>query len=287
MQQKNVHWFPGHMQKAIKEIENRLNVIDVIIEIVDARAPISSKNPFLEDITKNKKRLIVFTKKDLCDLNKIHDYEKYYQNQNYETVLADLNNKKDIQEIINKTLLIGKPCQEKYLKRGMKVQPLRVMIIGIPNAGKSTLINRLAKRNAASVRNTPGHTRAQQWIRINENFELLDTPGILPPHYEDKKVSLHLALIGSIRETILPLDELYSYLIDFLKNNYPESLQNRYKVCYNLSEEEITKQIALNRGFLLKGNEIDENQTKRVVLKEFKEGLLTKVVIDEKCWITN
>ena len=283
MQQKNVHWFPGHMVKAMREIEDRIKVIDVVVEVVDARAPLSSKNPFLEKITNGKKRLIVFTKKDLCDLNKILLFEKYYQEKGYATLISDLNDKKDVNGIVNKILFLGKERQEKYLKRGMKPQPLRVMIIGIPNVGKSTLINKLTRKNAASVQNTPGHTRAQQWVRINENFELLDTPGILPPHYEDKTYSLHLALIGSIKENILPIEDLYDYLIEFLLKEYPSSLNKRYGVDETLSIHEITNEIAKRRGLLLKGNEYDEEKTKKLVLKEFKEGIITPVIIDKLC----
>ena len=280
---KNVHWFPGHMVKATREIIERLKVIDVIIEIVDSRAPISSKNPFLEDATKSKKRLLVFSKKDLTDNNKINMFEKYYQDRNYDTILANLNDKKDILEIIKKVQFLGKDRQEKNIKKGMKPQPLRVMIIGIPNVGKSTLINKLTRKNAASVQNTPGHTRAQQWVRINENFELLDTPGILPPHYEDKTYSLHLALIGSIKDNILPVEDLYDYLIEFLLKEYHTTLNKRYGIDESLSIHEITNEIAKRRGLLLKGNEYDEDKTKKLVLKEFKEGIITPVIIDKLC----
>ncbi len=279
MQQKNVHWFPGHMVKAMREIEERLRVIDVIIELADARAPLSSRNPFLETITAGKKRLLVMTKKDLCDRERLHPFEVFYQEKGYQTLIADLNDRKDIQKIVAGALELGRSTQEKYLRKGMKVQPLRVMIIGIPNVGKSTLINRLAGRNSASVRNAPGHTRAQQWIRINEKFELLDTPGILPPHYEDPTVSLNLALIGSIKENILPLDVLYSHLIDFLRAEYPACFR-RYDADPALEEAALTEKIARSRGLLLKGGEIDEEATKQMLLREFRDGILTPVVID-------
>ena len=284
MKQKNIHWFPGHMVKAMRQIEERLKVIDIIIEIVDSRAPISSKNPFLEKITQNKKRLLVFSKKDLCDENKVHNFINYYNNQNYSTTLCDLNNQNDIKKLIEKAFELGKDRQEKYLKRGMKPQPLRVMILGIPNVGKSTLINRLCKRNAASSRNTPGHTKAQQWVRINNQFELLDTPGILPPHYEDEKISLHLAWIGSIKENILPLDEIYTKLIEFLLLNYKDKLIQRYDLKGSLDDvSKITEEIGQNRNLLLKGGIVDYDAVNKLVLREFKDGLITQVVVDELC----
>ena len=284
MQQKNIHWFPGHMVKAMRQIEERLKVIDIIIEIVDSRAPISSKNPFLEKITQNKKRLLVFSKKDLCDEDKISEYLNFYNAQNYSTVLCDLNNKNDIKKLIDKAFELGKDRQEKYIKRGMKPQPLRVMILGIPNVGKSTLINRLCKRNAASSRNTPGHTKAQQWVRINNSFELLDTPGILPPHYEDENISLRLAWIGSIKENILPLDDIYTKLILFLVSNYKEELVNRYSLKGPLDDVAvISEEIGKNRNLLLKGGIVDYDAVSKLVLREFKDGLITKVVVDELC----
>lgn len=282
MQQKNIHWFPGHMLKALREIKERLKIVDLVIEVIDSRAPISSKNPFLNEIIKDKKKMIVLTKKDLCDEKKINSFLSYYEKENYRTILANLNDAIDIKRITGLANELGKERQEKYIKRGMKPQPLRVMIIGIPNVGKSTLINRLVKKSAASARNTPGHTKAQQWIRVNKDFELLDTPGILSPHYEDKKVAMNLALIGSIKDEILPIDEIYSHLIDFLILNYLAEFKARYKLnLEEYQEDKITQEIGKNRGLLLKGGEVDADSVKKLIIKEFRAGLIAKVVVDE------
>ena len=180
MQQKGVHWFPGHMQKAIRQIEERIKLIDVVVEVVDSRCPLSSKNQYLEKITQNKKRVIVFSKKDLTSLEELKLFEDYYLKNGYYPVVCDLNNPGDINKIKKAIALQGKDITDKYVRRGMKPQPLRAMIIGIPNVGKSTLINRLSKSSSMSVANTPGHTRSQQWIKVDKTLELLDTPGILP-----------------------------------------------------------------------------------------------------------
>lgn len=227
MQQKNIHWFPGHMKKALDEIEQRLKIVDVIIEIVDARAPLSSRNRHLYKLTEQKKRLIVVSKGDLADLKQTNVLLLHLKKDNNSIVLLNLNDNKAINVISKEVFDLGKEKREKELKKGMKPQPIRAMIIGIPNVGKSTLINRLSKRNAASVQNTPGHTKAQQWIKVNKDFELLDTPGVLPPNYDDSLTSMHLSLIGSIKDNILPLDELCSYLYDFLNVNYKDTLKNR------------------------------------------------------------
>lgn len=283
MQQKNIHWFPGHMVKALREIKEKINLVDVVVEIVDARCPISSKNPFLDEIINNKEKMIVFSKKDLCDEIKIKVFKKYYNEKGYEVVIADLNNKNDISKIITTINFLGKGKQEKYIKRGMKPQPLKIMIIGIPNVGKSTLINRLVKKNAASTRNTPGHTKAQQWVRINQNFDLLDTPGILPPHYEDKVTSTNLALIGSIKDDILPLDEMFTSLFNFLIRNYKDDFYKKYSIGSDISEAEVVQLIGQNRGLLLKGGIVDTDAVKKMIIKEFRAGIIAKVVVDEEC----
>lgn len=284
MQQKGVHWFPGHMQKALKEIKERLKVIDVIVEIVDSRIPLSSKNRFLEEATINKSRVLVFSKKDLCDLNRLKEWEEYYQNLDYRVVTADLNEPKDIKKILQSIALAGQNRIDKYLKRGMKPQALRIMILGIPNVGKSTLINRIAGKNKASAANTPGHTKAQQWIKISDRLELLDTPGILPPIYQNKEEGINLALTGAMKEQILPKSSLCEELIKFLKENYAKEFESRYELenIKNLEINEIIEGVAKTRHLLSTNERPDLERAESLILKEFKEGKIAKVVM-EKC----
>ena len=285
MQQKGIHWFPGHMQKAMREIQERLKLIDVIVEIVDSRAPRSSKNPFLENITNTKKRIIVMSKKDLCDISKLDKWKQYYKENNYIPVEADLNNNSDINKILKAIAEAGKDKIERNLRKGMKPQAIRAMVIGIPNVGKSTLINRLSKRGSASTANTPGHTRSQQWIKVDKTLELLDTPGILPPHYEDKEIAIHLALIGSMKEQNIPLSELLSYLLEFLMKNHLPELKERYDLKEEdlLDERKIVEGVCRRRGLLLRQGEFDYSKGETLLLKEFKEGLIVKTIIDELC----
>lgn len=285
MQQKGIHWFPGHMQKAMREIQERLKLIDVIVEIVDSRAPRSSKNPFLENITNTKKRIIVMSKKDLCDISKLEKWKQYYKENNYIPIEADLNNNSDINKILKAIEEAGKDKIERNLRKGMKPQAIRAMVIGIPNVGKSTLINRLSKRGSASTANTPGHTRSQQWIKVDKTLELLDTPGILPPHYEDKEIAIHLALIGSMKEQNIPLSELLSYLLEFLMKNHLPELKERYDLKEEdlLDERKIVEGVCRRRGLLLRQGEFDYSKGETLLLKEFKEGLIVKTIIDELC----
>ncbi len=274
-----IHWFPGHMSKALKEIEGRIKVVDVIIELFDARAPMSSINEDLEDIIKNKKRLVVFTKVDLADEIQTKRWIEKLSDK-YEKVIALDLTKPSAEKIISQEVFkLGEDKREKDKKRGLKPQPIRAMIIGIPNVGKSSFINRVAKRSAAGVQNKPGYTRGEQWIKVNKDFELLDTPGVLPMAYENKNKAAKLAILGSIREDILPKTDLCIYLIDLLKTKYPDALKSRFEVDEITDYENIMNQICKRRG-LLKGGSFDIERAENLLLNEYKNGKLGRMTLE-------
>lgn len=278
---KEVHWFPGHMKKAQIQIEERLKIVDCVIELLDARIPFSSRNDFLYKISKSKKRLVVLTKADLADKTITDKWIAFFKESGFNAIFADLNNQNDIKNIIKNAELLGKEKHEKELARNMKPQPIRAMIVGIPNVGKSTLINKIAKRKAASVRNTPGHTRAQQWIKVSQTFELLDTPGILPSSYEDKAKAVNLALVGSIKEDILPIDELADKLLTFLKEYYPDELKARFNLSELNENHVIISDIAKSRSLLKVGGE-DIDRATKLLLNEFKAGKIGNISLERE-----
>lgn len=277
---KSIHWYPGHMQKALIEITERVKIVDVVIELVDSRAPLASINPLLEKASANKRKLVVLTKSDLSDDCVTDKWISYFNKENVFAIAANLNSNGDINKIIHKIEELGSFKREKEIKQKMKPQPIRAMIIGIPNVGKSSLINKLAKRNAASVANTPGHTKAQQWIKISNSFELLDTPGILPKNFEDKKDAVKLALIGSIKEEILPISELADELLNYLKENYITTLYAKYDIeVVQLSNQELLQKIAKRRGLISSGQE-DILKAEQLLLHEFKNGIIGKMSLE-------
>ncbi len=276
----NIHWYPGHMKKASNQIEERLKIVDCVIELLDARIPLSSRNDELFSLTQNKKRLVLLTKSDLADSLVTFSWINYFTNNNFKALFVDLNSSSDVKKIIKEVEDLGKEKREKQLAKGMKKQPIRAMIVGIPNVGKSTLINKLAKKKAAGVENKPGFTKSQQWIKVSDNFELLDTPGILQSNYKDEKKAINLALTGSINENILPHEYLASYLLDYLKQYYPADVKNRYKLeSLDLSNDSIFEKIAKNRGFLLKGK-LDIKKAQLVFLNEFKNGKIARISLE-------
>lgn len=275
-----IHWFPGHMNKALQEVEEKVKLVDVVIELLDARAPLSSVNEQLEKIIQNKKRLYVLSKPDLADPSQTDKWKQYFQKDGNLVLvlnLTDANSTKEISKAIN---TLGKEKWEKQKAKGMKPQPIRTMILGIPNVGKSSLINRIAKRSAAGVQNKPGFTRGEQWIKVNNDYLLLDTPGILPMNYEDQRKATNLALLGAIREDILPKSDLVNSLLKILKAKYPNSLQNRYGINEITDREEVLKAISERRGIISNKGEMDITKCENLLLKEFKDGLLGRMTLE-------
>ena len=277
---KQIHWYPGHMKKAQIEVQERLKLVDVIVELLDARIPVSSRNEVLYKMTKDKLRLVVLTKTDLADKKETLKWINSFEKQGFSAIFADLNNSSDVKNIIKEVEKLGANKNQKYIAKGMKPQPVRAMIIGIPNVGKSTLINKISGRHAASVQNKPGHTKSQQWIKVSNQFELLDTPGILPPSYGNPNDAVNLALVGSISSEILPNDELAKIAFNFIKENYPDNLKSRFEYLdLNKDIEDCFREIAYKRGYLTKGGQ-DIDKAYKVFLNEVKNGLIGQITFE-------
>ena len=277
---QQIHWFPGHMNKALNEVENKVKLVDVIIELFDARAPLSSINENLTKITQNKKKLIVLTKTDLADPEQTKKWQEYL-GQKYDAVLCLDLKSNNAESLLSKAVIsLGKDKWAKDMAKGMKPQPIRTMIVGIPNVGKSSLINRLAKRKAAGVQNKPGFTRGEQWIKVNKDFLLLDTPGILPMSYENPKKAANLALIGAIRDDILPNEQLGEMLISYLKEHYPSALKERFGIEEITDRLTVLNQISERRKIVNGVGENDLLRAESLLLKEFKDGLLGRITLE-------
>ena len=280
-----INWFPGHMAKARREISERLKVIDIMIELVDARAPYSSKNPMLNELIQNKPRLIVLTKKDMADEKKTQQWIKYYESLGYEAMSVNLKNFNEYQKIIDKCRTVLKPKMEKEKQRGLKPRAIRAMIVGIPNVGKSTFINKLANRKATVTGNKPGVTKSQQIIRVAKDFELFDTPGVLWPKFESERIALHIALIGSIKQDILPLDDLFIYVMKYLTQEYPELLKSRYQLEIDLDDSDwILKtfdHIAKIRQIKKLRNETDYDRVIELVFSEIYDGSIGRLTWED------
>ena len=275
-----IHWFPGHMSKALKEVETKIKIIDVVIELFDARAPLSSINPQLEKLITNKKRLVILTKADLADPIETKKWETELLKRYDSLLILNLTDGNSTNTIVKAVSKLGQDKWAKDKAKGMKPQPLKTMIIGIPNVGKSSLINRFAKRKAAGVQNKPGYTRGEQWIKVSNEFILLDTPGILPMNYDDKKKAANLALIGSIREEILPNHDLVHILLSYLKENYPNALFERFNIDKISSDTEVLEKICEVRKIVTSTGEKDILRAESVLLKEFKEGKLGRITLE-------
>ncbi len=272
-------WYPGHMTKAKRMMQENMKLIDLVIELVDARIPLSSRNPDIDELGRQKARLVLMNKADLASEGQTKRWAEFFREKGYFVVKLDARSKAGMKAISN---VVMEACQEKIerdRKRGIQNRPVRAMVVGIPNVGKSTFINTYAGKACTKTGNKPGVTKGKQWIRLNKNVELLDTPGILWPKFEDQRVGLLLALIGSIKDEILNIDELSLELIQILKEHYPGVLAERYSLQEG-EPAEILTQVAQNRNCVKKGGELDYSKAAALVIDEFRSGRLGKITLE-------
>ncbi len=273
-----IQWFPGHMAKARREVAEKLKLVDIVLEIVDARLPISSRNPMLDSLIQQKPRLMLLNKSDLADVKETQRWHDYFASQGIHCLAINANQGKGINKITPKVKEILAEKIERQAARGMKPRPVRAMCIGIPNVGKSTLLNRLANKNMAKTGNTPGVTKGQQWLKTGKDLELLDTPGILWPKFEDKEIGKKLALTGAIKDALLHMDDLALYGIEFFKEYYPEQLAERYKLTdedMTLNNVDMLMLITKKRGF-----QEDYERGSVMIVQEVRDGRLGKYTLD-------
>ena len=276
----NFQWYPGHMTKAKRQMQEDIKLIDLVVEIVDARLPLSSRNPDIDNLGKNKYRMILMNKSDLADKKVTEQLNAYFKEKGFFVFSLDARSKNGMKSI---TDLIMEACKEKIerdLKRGIKNRPVRAMVVGIPNVGKSTFINSYAGKACAKTGNKPGVTKGKQWIRLNKNVELLDTPGILWPKFEDQMVGLRLALVGSIKDEILNIDELAVELIKYLLINYSGVLAARYEIEETEDATEVLMRIAKSRNCISKGNELDYSKAAVLLIDDFRSGKLGRLSLE-------
>ncbi len=273
-------WYPGHMTKAKRMMQENIKLIDLVIELVDARIPISSRNPDIDELGKNKARLILLNKSDLAQDSQNDAWAEYFKQKGYSVVKVNSKKGGGMKTIQN---VIQEACKEKMerdRKRGILNRPVRAMVVGIPNVGKSTFINSLAGKACAKTGNKPGVTKGKQWIRLNKNVELLDTPGILWPKFEDQTVGLRLAFIGSIKDEILNIEELATELIKFLNKNYIGTLAEKYGIVETEDLYQCLAEIAKSRHCLLRGSELDLNKAAMLLMDDFRNGRLGRITLE-------
>lgn len=288
----NINWYPGHMLKTKKQIIEDIKLIDVVIELLDARIPESSKNPDIQKIIQNKKRIVILNKSDLAEENETKKWVKFYKNNGIKAIAADSNLGKGIKETLKQIENIMEEDMQKAASKGRIKKNIRVMILGIPNVGKSSFINRLCNKKSTVVGNKPGVTKQKQWVRIANNIELLDTPGVLWPKFEDENVALNLSYTGSIKDEVLQSVEIAFNLLMFLFENYKQNLMQRYKItseeletikAEDKNEElyNLMKLIGKRRGAVISGGEVDDEKTANIILNDFRSGKLGRITLEK------
>ena len=273
-------WYPGHMTKAKRMMQENIKLIDLVIELVDARIPLSSRNPDIDELGKNKARLVLLNKADLAEDKWNDAWAEYFKKKGFSVVAVSFKKEGGIKSIQG---VIREACAEKIerdRKRGILNRPVRAMVVGIPNVGKSTFINALAGKACAKTGNKPGVTKGKQWIRLNKQVELLDTPGILWPKFEDQEVGLKLAFIGSIKDEVLPTEELAAGLIHFLRTAYPEVLADKYNIEMDEDDYVVLNHIAKSRNCIVRGNELDTEKAALLLLDDFRNGKLGRLTLE-------
>ena len=275
----NINWYPGHMAKTKREIKEKIDLIDIVFEVIDARIPYSSKNKDIDDIIKDKPRVIIMTKVDLCDMNKTNKWIKYYEDMGYIVITMDLVNNPNMKIIFDKIKPIIDEINNKRINKGLKARRARVLVVGVPNVGKSTLINRLVGKKSTNVGNKPGITKNLEWIRINDKLELLDTPGILWPRLDNNNIAYNLASMTAIKEEVLDTEDLAIYIIKKMLSEYKDNIVNRYNITSTEDVIEVLDQIGKKIG-AVRNNETDYERVYKKVIKDLQDGYLGKVTFD-------
>ena len=278
----NINWYPGHMAKTKREIKEKLNLIDIVYEVIDARMPLSSKIVDIDELIGDKKKILVMTKYDICDKEETNKFIKHYENLGYIVIPVDLvNNSNDEKKIIEASKEILKDENEKRISKGLKPRSIRALIVGVPNAGKSTLINRLVGKKSAGVGNRPGFTKSLSWIRINKDIELLDSPGILWPKLENQESAHILASLSSIKEEIIDNMNLSCFILKKMMKLYPKNLEDRYGIT-ELDEDfiETFDAIGKRRGALSRGGIADYDKVANIIIQDLKNGYLGNITLD-------
>ncbi|MCQ2416268.1 MAG: ribosome biogenesis GTPase YlqF [Oscillospiraceae bacterium] len=280
---KDIQWFPGHMAKTRRQIAKSLSLVDAVAELLDARLPVSSRNPELKQLTGRKPRLIILNKADMADPNVTGQWVQYYKQQGFAVITVDSKNGKGVKQFAPALRELLKPQLEKYAAKGMKGRPIRVMILGIPNVGKSSLINRLAGGKRAKAEDRAGVTRTQQWIKTTDGVELLDTPGVLWPKLDDQDAAVRLAMTGAVRDDILDKEALAARLLTYLHTGYPQALSDRYKIAADVEEEGfvLLEHMARNRGMLLPGGVPNTERAAIALLDEFRAAKLGRISLEK------